>query len=49
VRLPESTLERALHGYLRVNNKGVTMAVATRNTGDFAGMGVELINPWDEH
>ena len=25
------------------------MAVATRNTGDFAGMGVELINPWDAH
>lgn len=25
------------------------MAVATRNTGDFAGMGVELINPWDVH
>lgn len=23
------------------------MAVATRNTSDFAGMGVELINPWD--
>jgi toxin FitB len=23
------------------------MAVATRNTGDFAGMGVELINPWE--
>jgi toxin FitB len=23
------------------------MAVATRNTGDFAGMGVALINPWD--
>jgi predicted nucleic acid-binding protein len=22
------------------------MAVATRNTSDFAGMGVELINPW---
>ena len=25
------------------------MAVATRNTGDFAGMGVEVINPWDAH
>jgi toxin FitB len=25
------------------------MAVATRNTGDFAGMGVEVINPWDVH
>ena len=23
------------------------MAIATRNTSDFAGMGVELINPWD--
>jgi toxin FitB len=23
------------------------MAVATRNTSDFAGMGIELINPWD--
>jgi predicted nucleic acid-binding protein len=23
------------------------MAVATRNTSDFTGMGVELINPWD--
>jgi predicted nucleic acid-binding protein len=23
------------------------MAVATRNTSDFADMGVELINPWD--
>lgn len=23
------------------------MAVATRNTSDFAGMGVELVNPWD--
>ncbi|MGH3276889.1 MAG: type II toxin-antitoxin system VapC family toxin [Streptosporangiaceae bacterium] len=23
------------------------MAVATRNTSDFAGMGVHLINPWD--
>ena len=23
------------------------MAVAARNSGDFAGMGVELINPWD--
>jgi toxin FitB len=23
------------------------MAVATRNTSDFAGMGVQLINPWD--
>lgn len=26
-------------------SRGLT--VATRNTGDFAGMGVELINPWD--
>lgn len=25
------------------------MAVATRNTSDFAGMGVEVINPWDVH
>ncbi|MDQ2873786.1 MAG: type II toxin-antitoxin system VapC family toxin [Actinomycetota bacterium] len=25
------------------------MAVATRNTSDFVGMGVELINPWDVH
>lgn len=25
------------------------MAVATRNTGDFAGMDVDLINPWDAH
>ena len=25
------------------------MAVATRNTSDFTGMGVELINPWDVH
>lgn len=25
------------------------MAIATRNTSDFAGMGVELINPWDVH
>lgn len=25
------------------------MAVATRNTSDFFGMGVELINPWDVH
>jgi toxin FitB len=24
-----------------------SMAVATRNTSDFTGMGVELINPWD--
>lgn len=24
------------------------MAVATHNTGDFVGMGVELIDPWDE-
>jgi toxin FitB len=23
------------------------MAVATRNTSDFDGMGIELINPWD--
>lgn len=23
------------------------MAVATRNTSDFQGMGVELVNPWD--
>ncbi len=23
------------------------MAIATRNTGDFGGMGVEVINPWD--
>jgi toxin FitB len=23
------------------------MAIATRNTSDFSGMGVELINPWD--
>jgi len=23
------------------------MAVATRNTSDFAGMGIQLINPWD--
>jgi toxin FitB len=23
------------------------MAVATRNTSDFTGMGVELVNPWD--
>ncbi|HET9897615.1 MAG TPA: type II toxin-antitoxin system VapC family toxin [Streptosporangiaceae bacterium] len=23
------------------------MAIATRNTSDFTGMGVELINPWD--
>jgi toxin FitB len=23
------------------------MAVATRNTSDYAGMGVQLINPWD--
>jgi toxin FitB len=25
------------------------MAVATRNTSDFADMGVELINPWGAH
>ena len=25
------------------------MAVATRNTSDFADMGVELINPWNVH
>ena len=25
------------------------MAVATRNASDFAGMGVEVINPWDVH
>jgi toxin FitB len=25
------------------------MAVATRNTGDFAAMGVEVVNPWDAH
>jgi predicted nucleic acid-binding protein len=25
------------------------MAIATRNTSDFAHMGVELINPWDVH
>jgi predicted nucleic acid-binding protein len=25
------------------------MAVATRNASDFAGMGVELLNPWDAH
>ena len=25
------------------------MAVATRNTTDFADMGVELVNPWDVH
>jgi toxin FitB len=24
-------------------------AVATRNTADFQGGGVELINPWDAH
>ncbi|MFC7621908.1 type II toxin-antitoxin system VapC family toxin [Microlunatus sp. GCM10028923] len=24
------------------------MACATRNTGDFEGIGVELINPWEE-
>lgn len=23
------------------------MAVATRNTSDFQGMGIELVNPWD--
>lgn len=23
------------------------MAVATRNTSDFVGMGIELLNPWD--
>jgi hypothetical protein len=25
------------------------MAVATRHTSDFTGMGVELISPWDVH
>jgi toxin FitB len=25
------------------------MAIATRNTSDFLGMGVELINPWGGH
>ncbi len=24
-------------------------ALATRNTKDFEGLGIELINPWDEH
>jgi hypothetical protein len=38
-------VRKAMHGQIAAARR---MAVATRNTSDFACTGITLINPWEE-